>query len=76
MGMDVKVDAPGMVKVSVFNLAGQRVALLMNQQRAAGTFRLQWDGRNARGEVVGNGTYLLVVETSSGRQVRKVIVLK
>jgi flagellar hook assembly protein FlgD len=74
--MDVRVDAPGIVKVSVYNVAGQRVALLLNEWRGAGNHRLQWDGKNGKGAVVGNGTYLVVIEGPTGRSVKKVIVLK
>jgi len=65
-----------MVRVSVYNLAGQRVAQILNEYRPAGVFRLQWDGRNHRGGMAGNGTYFVVIEGPTGRSVMKVIVLK
>ena len=74
--MDIRVDRPGTIRISVYNVAGQRVALLLNEYRGAGNHRAQWDGRNEKGAMVGNGTYLVVIEGPTGRSVRKIIVLK
>lgn len=74
--MDVRLDAPGHVKVQVFNIAGQAVITLLNETRPAGMFVLQWAGRNAGGDILGNGVYLVLIETPAGRMVRKVIILK
>jgi flagellar hook assembly protein FlgD len=36
-----------------------------------------WDGRNSRGDIVANGTYICVIESGSGEQiVLPVIVMK
>lgn len=75
--MDLKVTAPGRVKVSVYNIAGQLVTEGVNDYGSAGNYRTQWNGTNRNGQTVGNGLYLLVIEMPDGsRQIQKVIVLK
>lgn len=74
--MDVRVDQAGQVKVMVFNIAGNEVVKVMDLYQNPGNYRAYWDGRNFGGTLVGNGVYFVVIETASGRQVQKVIVLK
>ena len=74
--MDVRVDIAGQVKVMVFNIAGQEVEKLVDQQLSPGNYRFSWDGRNGGGVTVGNAVYFIVIKQPSGQMVRKVIVLK
>lgn len=74
--MDLRVDQPGQVKVLVFNIAGEEVEKLMDQDLGAGNYRVFWDGHNQAGALVGNAVYFVVVEQPSGNTIRKVIVLK
>jgi flagellar hook assembly protein FlgD len=76
LGMDVRVDAAGEVKVMVFNVAGEEVVKLVDQNLAAGNYRFNWDGTNTPGSIVGNAVYFFVVVQPSGNTVKKVIVLR
>ena len=76
LGMDIRMFNPGSCHMRVYNEAGDRVADGETQYGSAGNYRIQWDGTNAHGQIVGNGLYLVVIETPSGREVKKVIVLK
>jgi flagellar hook assembly protein FlgD len=76
LGIYLRVDQAGQVKLLVFNIAGEEVAALLNQSEAAGQYNLSWDGHNKSGAVVGNGVYFIVLQQPSGKTVRKVIVLK
>jgi len=76
LGMDVRVDKAGEVKVMIFNIAGDEVEKLVDQQLSVGNYRFNWDGRNSAGALVGNGVYFIVTQQPSGRMIRKVIVLK
>jgi hypothetical protein len=76
LGMDIRVDQAGEVKLEVFNLAGERVRKITDQTESQGNYHFNWDGRNDAGALVGNGVYLVVIQTPSGKKVQKVIVLK
>lgn len=76
LGMDVRVDTAGEVKILVFNIAGEEVEKLVDQQMSPGNYRFSWDGRNTGGAVVGNAVYFILIEQPLGRLVRKVIVLR
>ena len=64
------------VRLSVYNLAGQRVADLVRARREAGTHRVQWDGRDGAGVPLASGVYL--VRLSAGRWVgtEKLLLLR
>jgi hypothetical protein len=76
--MDIRycVDAPGPVRLSVYNMAGEMIALLWRGTPETGTYPLTWSGRNKSGEWVASGIYLLVMEYRQGRWVKKILVIK
>ncbi len=76
LGMDVRVDQAGGVKIKVFNIAGEEVKKVMDGYRGVGNYRVQWDGTNNDGVIVGNAVYFVIIEEASGRLIRKVIVLR
>ena len=60
------------VSVELFSLSGRRVARLGPQRQEAGFRQLEWDGRDADGGLVANGTYLYLIEAAAGnRKVRQ-----
>ena len=46
------------VKLTVHDLLGRTIAVLVNERRPAGRYQVTWDGRNDAGEVVANGVYI------------------
>ncbi len=46
------------VDLSIFNLAGQRVAMLVDDVREAGTYTIRWDGRDDKGRELASGVDL------------------
>ena len=74
--MDVRVNTPGQCKVVVYNIAGEEVVKLLDQNEAAGNYRVFWNGKNRNGAIVGNAVYFVVVVSPDGHMVRQVILLK
>ena len=46
------------VDLAIFNLAGQRVAMLVEGAREAGTYTVRWDGRDDDGRALASGVYV------------------
>jgi hypothetical protein len=76
LGMNLKVDQAGQVKVMVFNITGEEVVKLLDQYENAGNYRVSWGGRNKNGDMVGNAVYFVVIVQPSGHTIKQVIVLK
>lgn len=64
------------VELTVHDVLGRTVRILTSGPMAAGRHVLQWDGRNAAGELVGNGAYLVQLRAGSQQAVGKVMLIK
>ncbi len=67
---------PSPVRLEVFALSGQRVAVLHQGSQQAGYHRLHWDGRDAAGHPVASGAYLYRLATDEAVLTRKLILLR
>ena len=67
---------PGPVRLEVFALSGQRIAVLDHGLQQAGYHRLHWDGRDAAGHSVASGTYLYRLVTDEVVLTRKLVLLR
>lgn len=64
------------VDVSVYNVAGRRVATLHSGVLNAGPHSVVWDGTNSSGGAVASGTYWYVLRTPEGKAARSMVLLK
>ncbi|MBN2001011.1 right-handed parallel beta-helix repeat-containing protein [candidate division KSB1 bacterium] len=64
------------VDVSVFNLNGQRIKVLQDNQQPAGCYTLQWDGRDQQGRNVGSGIYLCRILAGSFQKSVKLMLIR
>ena len=64
------------VRLAVFNISGQLVRRLLEQEMVPGRYQVQWDGRNAAGQPAGSGIYLYRLETPGGAWTRRMTLLK
>ena len=67
---------PGLTRLEVFAMSGQRVAVLHQGPQQAGYHRLHWDGRDATGYPVASGTYLYRLMTAEDVLTRKLVLLR
>ncbi len=65
-----------MVKLSVYNLPGQKVRELVRGTKAAGYYEAVWDGKNAAGQLVSSGLYVYRLETKTGVKAMKMLLIK
>ena len=70
------LPAPGLARVEVFTLTGQRVAVLRQGPQQAGYHRLHWDGRDAAGAPLASGIYLCRLVTDEAVLTRKLTLLQ
>ncbi len=64
------------IELGIFNLLGQEVKSLIKQEKNAGYFNVNWDGRDSNGRLVNSGIYVLIFKVDEMVQTRKIIVLK
>ena len=59
-------------QVKIFTLRGQ----LIFEATAGGSGIVTWNGRNHSGESVASGVYLLLIQSSSGKRLEKLAVIR
>ena len=60
------------VDLSVYNVLGQKVVILVSEKQPAGTYNVEWDAKE-----FANGFYLYRIETDNGfSQTKKLILMK
>ncbi len=64
------------VKLAVYNLLGQRIALLLNENKPAGAYTVQWDGKDAAGQPVSSGIYLIRLEAGDQVRIGRMVMVK
>lgn len=79
---EIKYDLPTRAKVllKVFNLLGQEVATLVDEDKLAGNYSATWDGRSESGAPVASGIYFykLIAEADNNAfvETKKMMLLK
>lgn len=64
------------VKLSIYNMLGQPVKVLVNDNVSAGSYTEQWDGTNMASEKVVSGVYYYKLETENESKTMKMLLLK
>lgn len=66
----------GEVKLSIFNIKGQKVKTLLNSNMPAGKHSIVWDGKNDNGRLSASGIYFTRIEHAGKVKINKMIMLK
>jgi glucose/arabinose dehydrogenase len=74
--LELTVPAPGDVSVRVFNAAGRSVRTILSEDASAGSRLIEWDGRDARGDIVPSGVYFVKAEKDGEVVTRTVSVVR
>ncbi|MFN2369704.1 MAG: FG-GAP-like repeat-containing protein [Candidatus Krumholzibacteriia bacterium] len=70
------LPADGHARLAVFDLAGRRVATLVDRTLAAGTHTVVWDGRNEQGAEVGSGVYLYTLQAAGQVAAKRLTLIR
>ena len=64
------------VKLIVYNALGQKIHTLTDEVKEAGTYRIEWSGRDEAGESVSSGVYFYELLADDFRQVKKMLLVR
>ena len=64
------------VRIEIFNILGQRIKTLVDEQKPAGAYSLIWDGRTDNGETATSGVYIYRLKTDEFVKSRKLLLLR
>ncbi len=64
------------VELSIYNLAGQKVAMVVGGMRQAGSYSINWDGLDDAGHALASGVYFYLLRAGDRQEARKLLLLR
>ncbi|MGB7062519.1 MAG: T9SS type A sorting domain-containing protein [Candidatus Zixiibacteriota bacterium] len=64
------------VKITIYNILGQRVRTLFDESQEAGYRRIEWDSKNDGGHEVATGIYFYKIKAGDFVDSKKMVILK
>lgn len=64
------------VSLKVFNLLGQVVTTLVDEQKSAGEYAVQWNGKNEQNQDVASGVYFYRIKADNYESVKRMTLLR
>jgi hypothetical protein len=76
VSIKLKLAEPGLSKLSIYNLKGQKVRSFEGNPEAGAEQNFQWDGRDDSGRKVSGGIYLAVAQAGQRTASSKILYMK
>jgi hypothetical protein len=70
------VSKSAQVKIEVFNIVGQRVVTLVDQEMTPGTYVADWDSKDENGSEVSSGLYFYRMQAGDFSDMKKMLLVK
>ena len=70
------IPAQSRVLIRVYNVLGQAITTLVDDERAPGSYQVVWDGTDHNGRPVGSGIYLYRMSANNQTEGKKMLLLK
>ncbi|MBN2011655.1 VCBS repeat-containing protein [candidate division KSB1 bacterium] len=71
-----QIAKTGLVKLTIYNIRGQRIKTLLNEVQQPGYYHAVWDGLDINNQNAGSGIYLCTIEAGDYVMTRKMILVK
>jgi hypothetical protein len=64
------------VIIKIYDVLGQLILTLRDEQQRPGLYQLTWDGRNSAGQAVPSGVYFCVLEAGNFKATQKMLLVR
>ncbi len=64
------------ITLSIYNIMGQRIRILIDEIKTARDHKITWDGRDASGNTVASGVYFYQLRTSNSVLTQKMLLVR
>ena len=71
-----EIPKESIVRISVYNLRGQKVADLVSEMHPAGYHNVMWNSMDMSGKSVSSGMYIYTIQADNFRAVKKMVLMK
>jgi hypothetical protein len=70
------IALPCHVRLEIFNVLGQKIRTLVDEEQGEGTNQVVWDGRNQMGNEVASGVYFYKLKAGDFGQTKKMVLVR
>lgn len=74
--IEFQLSTQSNVKLEIFNIMGQKIKTLMNEEKSPGYYAINWDGKNDFGYSVNSGIYFIKFSSDKFSDIKKMTLLK
>ncbi len=71
-----EISENGKTAVKIFNVKGQKVKTLLNENLEAGSHSIVWNGKNDNEQQVSSGMYFYKISVNGNQKTNKMLMLK
>ena len=64
------------ITLKIFNITGQLVRTLVDEEKTPGTYTVTWDGKNNSNEEVASGVYFYELKSNNLRESKRMVLIK
>jgi len=70
------VDSPIRTTLRIYNIRGQLVKTLLNENKLPGEYKIIWDGKDDKGNEVSSGVYFYQLKAGEQKKIHKMLLIK
>jgi len=74
--IDYMLNAPSVVNLTVYNLKGEKIKVLVEEDQKEGRYQVLWNGKDDTGRRVSSGVYFYILKTNEKELVKKMIMIR
>jgi len=71
-----QVSEESKIKLEIFNILGQKIITLANEQKLPGYYSVIWDSKNDFGKTMNSGIYFVRLVSNNFSKIKKIVLLK
>jgi beta-glucanase (GH16 family) len=64
------------IKLTVYDMLGKELAVLVNEKKSPGTYNVTWDGKTSDGHSISNGVYFYRLQAGASVETKKLVIVR
>ncbi len=74
--IEFQISSQSSIKLEIFNILGQKVKTLIDEDKSPGYYAIQWNGKNDLSDSMNSGIYFIKFSTGKFTETKKMTLLK
>ena len=74
--IEFQISSLSNVKIQIFNILGQKIKTLLDEEKSPGYYTIIWDSKNDFGDSMNSGIYFIKFNSGKFTETKKMTLLK